>query len=161
MAIGQGYLLVTPIQMAVLISAVANGGILYQPQLVWKIGGTPELPEQFLAPEIRGSLPVPPEHLAAIREGLWGVANRDAGTAAWVFKDFETPVAGKTGTAENPGDSPHAWFVGYAPADDPQIAIAVVVENSGEGSVAAAPIFRSLVEVFLQKEDDDASHSRK
>ena len=161
MAIGQGYLLVTPIQMAVLISAVANGGILYQPQLVWKIGGTPELPEQFLAPEIRGSLPVTPEHLAAIREGLWGVANRDAGTAAWVFKDFETPVAGKTGTAENPGDSPHAWFVGYAPADDPQIAIAVVVENSGEGSVAAAPIFRSLVEVFLQKEDDDASHSRK
>jgi len=161
LAIGQGDLLVTPIQMAVLISAVANGGTLYRPQLVWKVGGTPELPEQPFAPDARGRLPLTPEHLEAIREGLWGVANQDAGTAYWVFKGFEIPVAGKTGTAENPGGRPHAWFVGYAPADDPQIAIAVVVENGGEGSVAAAPIFRSLVETFLQKKDQGASHSPK
>jgi len=157
LVIGQGYLLVTPIHMAVLISAVANGGILYRPQLVGNVGGTPEVPEQFFAPETRGRLPLTPEHLATIREGLWGVANRDSGTAVWVFKGFEVRVAGKTGTAENPGGRPHAWFVGYAPADDPQIAIAVVVENGGEGSVAAAPIFRSLVETFLHEEDQDAS----
>ena len=151
-AIGQGYLLVTPIQMAVLISAVANGGTLYRPQLVWKIGGTPEMPEQAFTPEVQGEVPVTAEHLAAVREALWGVANEERGTARWVFKDFEIEVAGKTGTAEDPGDRSHAWFVGYAPADDPKIAIAILVENSGEGSVAAAPIFRSLVETFLVEE---------
>jgi len=150
MAIGQGYVLVTPIQIAVLISAVANGGVLYQPQLVWKVGSTPEIEEQSFAPEARGRLPMPTDQLAAIRDGLWGVANRDFGTARWVFEDFEVPVAGKTGTAETPSGAPHAWFAGYAPADNPQIAIAVLVENSGEGSVAAAPVFRSLVETFLQ-----------
>jgi penicillin-binding protein 2 len=113
------------------------------------------LKKQFFAPEPVGSVPVVPEHLAVIRDGLWGVANRDYGTARWVFKDFDVPVAGKTGTAENPGGRPHAWFAGYAPADDPQIAISVLVENSGEGSVAAAPIFRSLVEAFLQIGDED------
>jgi len=155
MAIGQGYVLVTPIQIAVLVSAVANGGIVYRPQLVWKIGGTPELEEQFFAPEAVGRVSVKPEHLAIIRDGLWGVANRDFGTARWVFKDSDVVVAGKTGTGENPGGRPHAWFAGYAPADDPQIAIAVLVENGGEGSVVAAPIFRSLVEAFLQIGDEE------
>jgi penicillin-binding protein 2 len=159
MVIGQGYVLVTPIQIAVLVGAVANGGTLYRPQLVWKVGGTPEVEEQFFAPEAVGRVSVTPEHLAVIRDGLWGVANRDYGTARWVFKDFEVAVAGKTGTGENPGGRPHAWFAGYAPADDPQIAIAVLVENSGEGSVAAAPIFRSLVETFLQIEDADMQPS--
>jgi penicillin-binding protein 2 len=159
MAIGQGYVLVTPIQIAVLMGAVANGGTLYEPQLVWKIGGTPEIAEQSLAPSVRGKLPVSAEHLAVIRDALWGVANRDFGTAYWVFQDFEVAVAGKTGTAENPGGAPHAWFAGYAPADDPQIAIAVLVENSGEGTVAAAPIFRSLVETFLHITDEEAQPS--
>ncbi len=154
MAIGQGYVLVTPVQIAVLISAVANGGVLYRPQLVWRIGSTPEVEEQFLAPQAMGKVSVTPEHLAVIRDGLWGVANRDYGTARWVFRDCEVAVAGKTGTGENPAGRPHAWFAGYAPADDPQIAIAVLVENGGEGSVAAAPIFRSLVETFLQIGDE-------
>jgi len=157
MAIGQGYLLVTPIQMAVLIGAVANGGTLYRPQLVWKVGGRPGVEDQYFGAEAVGKLPVSQEHLAAIREALRGVANQKRGTAYWIFRDCDIPVAGKTGTAENPSGAPHAWFIGYAPADEPQIAIAVVVENGGEGTVAAAPIFRALVEAFFQSADQEAS----
>jgi penicillin-binding protein 2 len=159
MAIGQGYVLATPLQIAVLVGAVANGGVLYRPQLVLKIGETPHASEQHFAPEKAGHTPVGSDQLAIIRDGLWGVANRDYGTARWVFKDFAVPVAGKTGTAENPGGLPHAWFAGYAPADDPKIAVSVLVENAGEGTVAAAPIFRSLVAEYLGLDEEDQEPS--
>jgi len=149
LAIGQGYLLATPLQMVVLISAVGNGGTLYRPQIVQRISGTQNTPEHTFAPETRGTLPVTPEHLVAIREGLRGVVSDRRGTARQAFEGCPLSVAGKTGTAENPGGEPHAWFAGYAPADDPKIAIAVVVENAGGGAKVAAPIFRTLVEAFL------------
>lgn len=149
LAIGQGYLLATPLQIAVLIAAVGNGGILYQPQIVQKISGTKDAPERVFTPEVRGTLPVTPEHLAVIREGLRHVVSDRQGTAHHAFEDCPIPVAGKTGTAENPGGKPHAWFAGYAPADDPKIAIVVIIENAGEGGKVAAPIFRALVEAFL------------
>lgn len=152
LAIGQGYLLATPLQIAVLIAAVGNGGTLYQPQIVQKISGTKDAPERVFTPEVRGTLPVTPEHLAAIREGLRRVVSDRRGTAHRTFKGCPIPVAGKTGTAENPGGKPHAWFAGYAPADDPKIAIAVIIENAGEGGKVAAPIFRALVEAFLGDE---------
>jgi len=155
LAIGQGYLLVTPLQVAMLISAVGNGGTLYRPQMVQRISGTQDTPECVFASKIQGTLPVTPEHLAAIRQGLRGVVEDRRGTAYTAFAGCPLSVAGKTGTAENPGGKPHAWFAGYAPADDPQIAIAVVIENAGEGSVVAAPIFRALVETFWGAEEPE------
>ena len=152
LAIGQGYLLVTPLQMAVLISAVGDGGTLYRPQIVQRISGTQDTPARVFDPEMRGTLPVTPEHLIVIREGLRDVVSDRRGTAHRVFEGCLLSVAGKTGTAENPGGDPHAWFAGYAPADDPKIAIVVIVENARQGSEVATPIFRTLVESFLEAE---------
>jgi penicillin-binding protein 2 len=148
-AIGQGYLLVTPLQVVTMVAAVGNGGTLYRPQLVLKVSASSEEPEQVFEPQELGRLPVRPETLSAIREGLLGAATGPRGTATHVFEGMEVTVAGKTGTAENPDEDPHAWFAGYAPADNPQVAVVVVIENGGEGSEAAAPLFRQVVEAFF------------
>jgi penicillin-binding protein 2 len=149
LAIGQGYLLVTPLQVASMVAAVGNGGTLYRPQLVLKVAASSEEPEQVFEPQELGRLPVRPETLSAIQEGLLGAVIGPRGTATHAFEGMEVAVAGKTGTAENPDDDPHAWFAGYAPADDPLIAVAVVIENGGEGSQVAAPLFRQMVEAFF------------
>jgi len=154
LAIGQGFLLTTPLQVAVLISAVANGGILYRPQLVSRIverGGT----ERVSQPEVMGQLPTTPEQLAIIRTALEGVVTR--GTAAFVFKGAKFTAAGKTGTAETGQENPHAWFTGYVPVDAPQLAIAVIVEESGEGSEQAAPLFRQMVEAYFARQSPAAT----
>jgi len=148
-AIGQGYLLTTPLQIANVLAAVANGGTIYRPQILLKVAGSPGEPEEFFAPQVMGQLPVSPEHLAAIREGLVGVAASHYGTARKAFRGLDVSVAGKTGTAETGIDEPHAWFAGYAPADDPQIAVAVIVEYGGDGAKVAAPIFRQVIEAFF------------
>lgn len=149
LAIGQGYLLVTPLQVATMVAAVGNGGTLYRPQLVLKVSASSEEPELVFEPQALGQLPVKPETLSAIQEGLLGATTSPGGTAYQAFKGMEVAVAGKTGTAENPDGDPHAWFAGYAPADDPQIAVVVVIENGGEGSQVAAPLFRQVVEAFF------------
>jgi len=149
LAIGQGCLETTPLQVANMMAAIANGGTLYRPHLVLRLGATPRGEEEVFEPEEIGKLPLSPEHLQLIQEALREVAMNPRGTAYYAFKDSPFPVAGKTGTAEVPSGKPHAWFTGYAPADDPQIAVAVVVEHGGEGSVAAAPILRKVVEAYL------------
>jgi cell division protein FtsI/penicillin-binding protein 2 len=77
------------------------------------------------------------------------VTSASYGTAYQAFKGLSVSVAGKTGTAESGQENPHAWFAGYAPAEDPEIAIAVIVEHSGEGSAYAAPLFRKVVETYF------------
>jgi len=149
LAVGQGDLLATPLQVANMMAAIANGGTLYRPHLVLRLGATPRGEEEVFEPAEIGKLPLSPEHLQLIQEALREVAMNPRGTAYYTFKDSPFPVAGKTGTAEAPPGNPHAWFAGYAPADDPQIAVAVVVEHGGEGSVAAAPILRKVVEAYL------------
>jgi penicillin-binding protein 2 len=149
LAIGQGYLLVTPLQVATMVAAVGNGGTLYRPQLVLKVAASSEEPEQVFEPQKLGQLPIRSETLSAIQEGLLGAATGPRGTATHALKGMEVAVAGKTGTAETPDDDPHAWFAGYAPADAPQIAVSVLVENGGEGSQVAAPLFRQVVEAFF------------
>jgi penicillin-binding protein 2 len=147
MSIGQSDLLVTPLQIARMLAAVANGGILYRPRLVQRIGPAPGVPEETFPPEIQGRLPVPEEALAVIREGLVGVTTHPRGTATWVFRGMPFAVAGKTGTAETaPGRPPHAWFACYAPADRPERVVVVIVENGGQGSAVAAPIARQILE---------------
>ena len=151
LAIGQGDLLVTPLQIARMMAAVANGGTLYRPYVVARIAAGVNEPEVVFGPQVVGTLPVSPENLAVIREALFGVTTAPIGTATHRFLGMSIPVAGKTGTAETPGINaqPHSWFVGYAPADNPQIAFAVVVENAGEGSTVAAPMARQVVEAYF------------
>lgn len=156
LSIGQGYLLVTPLQVAVMLAAVGHGGTIYRPQAVLRVGASAEEPEQTFAPQEMGHLPLSPENLATLQEALLGVTTQSYGTAREAFAGLEVPVAGKTGTAENPGDEPHAWFTGYAPADDPQIAVVVVIEQGGEGSKVAAPIFRQVIEAFFGIESPPA-----
>ncbi len=149
LSIGQGYLLVTPLQVAVMLAAIGNGGSLYRPQAVLRADASAEEPELTFAPQEMGRLPLSPENLATIQQALLGVTTQSYGTAQEAFAGLEVPVAGKTGTAENPGKEPHAWFAGYAPADDPRIAVVVVIEQGGEGSKVAAPIFRQVIEAFF------------
>jgi len=149
LGIGQSEIQVTPLQLAVLLAAVGNGGTLYRPQVVEMIAADPAHPELTFQPMVAGQLPVTAENLAVIRDSLAKVASAEYGTAYAAFKGLGLPVAGKTGTAESGQNLPHAWFAGYAPADDPKIAIAVLVENSGEGATYAAPLFRQVVEAYF------------
>ena len=144
LAIGQGFLLVTPLQTARMMAAVANGGTLLRPQLVYRIGE-----EVILKREEMGRLPVSGEHLEAIQEGLLGVGTLPYGTAYLAMQGLPFNIAGKTGTSETGEADPHAWFVGYAPADDPEIVVAVMIEHGGEGPTVAAPLFRRVIEAYF------------
>jgi len=137
-------MLATPLQMARLMAAVANDGTLLRPQLVYRIGE-----DIVLQREEMGQLPVDAGHLAEIQEGLLGVGTLPYGTAYRAMQGLPFNVAGKTGTAETGETDPHAWFVGYAPADDPEIVIAVMIEHGGEGPTVAAPLFRRLLEAYF------------
>ncbi len=151
MAIGQGDVLATPLQMANMYAAIANGGTLYRPRLIQKIGSNNEPPEEVWQPEVIGKLPVSPENLQAIQRGLHGVISSPGGTAGFVFRGFPESAAGKTGTAEagGAGQTSHAWFVVYAPYEDPQILVLVFLENGGQGSYNAAPIARNVLETYF------------
>ncbi len=159
MAIGQGFVQVTPIQIATIFAAIGNGGTVYQPKLIDRIGAGGGAPEEVWPVQENGRLPISEENFAVLRNSLWEVANGSWGTATHRFEGLPVKVAGKTGTAEAPPGLSHAWFAGYAPAapytradgttiDQPEIAIAVIVENAGEGSAVAAPIFRRVVELY-------------
>lgn len=150
LVIGQGSMLTSPLQIADMLAAVANGGTLYRPRLVSRIGTAAQISDTVFQPQVRGKLPISAATLASIREALKKVTTDPKGTAYSAFKGAKIVSAGKTGTAEvfKEGD-PHAWFAGYAPADNPKIALVVLVEHGGEGSVAAAPIFREIADKYL------------
>lgn len=158
-AIGQGDVLVTPLQVAMMIGAVGNGGTLYRPQLVERIQPIEGAPTAVFKPEARGTLPLRPDNLKVLQDALWSVIHDPRGTANFSLRGFDFPAAGKTGTAESGSGDPHAWFAGYTDcadnldrypicADKSDLAIAVIVENGGEGSEWAAPIFRRMVQVY-------------
>jgi penicillin-binding protein 2 len=149
MAIGQGFVQATPLQMANLYAAIANGGTVYRPEVISHTGSINELPQEVWQPEVMGKLPVSPENLAAIREGLHGVIVSPKGTAGFVFRGFPISVAGKTGTAEaGNGQDPHAWFACFAPYENPEIVVLVFLENGGQGSYRAAPLARNVLEAY-------------
>ncbi len=152
-AIGQSDTLVTPLQMAVFAAALGNGGTLYQPALVEQILSTDGQATLVFTPQVRGTTDLDPEILAALQAAMRSVINDPRGTAYSRFLNLTISIYGKTGTAQTgPGLLPHAWFIGYTNqnrADLPDIAIAVIVENIGEGSEFAAPIFKRVVEAYF------------
>ena len=159
--IGQGYNAFTPIQLAHAVSIVANNGVGYTPHLVKSVVNIRTGEEREIARDPASHLDVRPENLAVIRQAMIGVDKEGTGAAA--FKDAKYVSAGKTGTAQVyslKGEKysehrlaerlrDHAWFMAYAPADHPKIAIAVLVENGGFGAQAAAPIARKVFDQYL------------
>lgn len=144
-AIGQGFQLTTPLQMAVVISQIANGGHRYKPNLVNKITGYNGEVIKTFAPEEVGQVNISPGTLNLIRESLREVA-QEGGTAAADFGDFPVAIAGKTGTAENSHGQDHGWFVAYAPYEDPRVAVAIIIEQGGFGSSSAVPVAKKIME---------------
>ena len=152
MAIGQSTLQVSPLQVAAFAAAVGNGGTLYQPTLVEKIGLTGQTPVYTFEPKVVRQLNVEQSTLEAIQEAMVWVVNNSRGTAQYNFRNYPYKIAGKTGTAENPLGKSHAWFAGYTfqnDPDHPDIAVAIILENAGEGSEMAAPLFRRAVSLYF------------
>ncbi|MCL4440847.1 MAG: penicillin-binding transpeptidase domain-containing protein, partial [Firmicutes bacterium] len=144
-AIGQGRLTVTPLHMALIATAVANGGKVMAPSLVDEIRGPGGSVISHITPRL-----------------LWNAINTNtadilrrlmvSAVAAGTGRGASIPglqVAGKTGSAENPHGQPHAWFIGFAPADNPKVAVAVIIENGGAGGKEAAPVAREIMKTVI------------
>jgi penicillin-binding protein 2 len=164
-AIGQGFNLATPLQMAVLVAAVANGGNRYRPMILDRIKMVDGQILQKDNPELIGKIPVSASNLDLVKLGLWKVVNGENGTARG-SRLADIDISGKTGTSQvisrkedemlPEEDMPahlraHAWFVAYAPSENPMIAVAVVVEHGEHGSGAAAPIAKEMIKTYLRK----------
>ena len=164
-AIGQSFVLVTPIQAACMISAVFNGGVLYQPRVVERVGNKDgDIFE--VSPVVHGKVNISPKNMELVKQALVGVVNEPHGTAT-MAKIKGITVAGKTGTAQvinmesfknlnSDGDVPeeyrdHAWFVAVAPAEAPRIAISVLIEHGGHGGSAASPVAVRLIKEYLKQ----------
>ncbi|MDA3005692.1 MAG: penicillin-binding protein 2 [Actinomycetota bacterium] len=152
MSIGQGNVLVTPIQMAVAYAAIANGGTVVTPTLGRAVvDADGRVLRDLVGARASRPLGLSKDNLDLIRGGLERAANANGGTATPVFGGLPRPfrVAGKTGTAENPSGIDHAWWVGYAPADDPSIVVAILVERGGTGANTAAPVACATIGAYL------------
>jgi penicillin-binding protein 2 len=142
LAIGQGYLAVTPLQLAVAYSALANGGTVVRPHVASAIGDR----KLRFAPRRRVHL----KDMQTIRDALYEAAHGPSGTSTSVFGSFPVPVAGKTGTAEAPPGSDHSWYASWAPAGHPSVVVVVLIEHGGFGAEAAAPAAREIYEAFFR-----------
>ncbi len=167
-AIGQGFLGVTPLQMASMIATVANGGTIYRPWFVKRVlSAEGEVMEEY-GPARTGTVDLRTENMAFIRKALLDVVHGRRGTGKRARSKF-VDIAGKTGTAQvaemrgeavKSEDLPyvvrdHAWFVAYAPAEAPEIAVATLVEHGGHGGATAAPITKRVIEAYFRGEGYD------
>ncbi len=163
-AIGQGFVAVTPLQLAMMTAAIANGGTLYKPMLVKSISKANGDAVGEFEPVVVGQVPVDAKHLQIIRKGMWMVVNGKRGTARGSnVENFE--FSGKTGTAQvvrlqsgEQEDLPeklrdHGWFVSFAPSDTPEIALAILVEHGMGGSKSAAPVAKYIYEHLYTPQD--------
>ncbi len=140
LAIGQGYLLATPLQMANAYAALGRGGTLLVPELV---AGQER--------QALGSLNLSAATLSTILDGMKRVTSTSKGTAYYAFRDEKLPIAAKTGSAENENPDAHAWFVGFLPPDKPSLLVLVMVEGGQHGGTVAAPIARTLIDMAVRR----------
>jgi penicillin-binding protein 2 len=169
-AIGQGSVNVTVLQLAMAYAAIANGGTLYRPHLVRRVEDVEGRLVQEVKPEVVRELGIKPAHLAAVMDGLKAVVAEPGGTA-YSKRLSDITVAGKTGTAQNVvigkrrlketemswEERDHAWFAAVAPADAPEIAIAVINEHGGHGGAAAAPIAMAVIQGYFDLKSREAA----
>jgi len=160
-AIGQGYLLVTPLQQAVLMGAVAHSGVHYRPHVAQGILDKGKR-QDFPLVEAGGRLPIPPDVRDEILRALRGVVEEPGGTGS-AARSSMVSIGGKTGTAQSAGRTlsmgkeadvlfrfrDHAWFTAFAPVEDPRLVVAVLVEHGGHGGSVAAPVAKKVIEVAL------------
>ena len=146
-AIGQSYTLVTPLQMAVVYSAIANGGYRYRPYLVTRIDNFDGTPLKIYSPEVMGTVPISKTTLETIQASILGVMKKE-GTGGFLFADYPIPIAGKSGTAETNGID-NGWFIAYAPYDKPEIVVVVMFEHSGFGADSAAPVVKKMMDAYF------------
>ncbi len=163
-SIGQGFNLVTPLQLAHVYATLGNGGTLYRPRLVKQLESSDGHVVKVYGPEKLGTLPFHPKTIQTINQGLWGVVNERGGTGQ-ALKRKEADVAGKTGTAQVvglPQDAKarkakrvsadfrdHALFACFAPFVNPEIAVAVIMEHAGHGGSVAAPVARKIIDAYF------------
>ncbi|MBU0575057.1 MAG: penicillin-binding protein 2, partial [Proteobacteria bacterium] len=166
LAIGQGYNLVTPLQLANVYATLANGGTLYRPRLVKQIESSDGHVIKEYGPEKMGALPFRTQTIATINRALWGAVNEKGGTG-YILRRKAEDVAGKTGTSQVIGlpdeekarkakrvsaaFRDHALFVCFAPYGNPEIAVAVILENAGHGGAVAAPVARKIIDAYFAK----------
>ncbi|MEO0294335.1 MAG: penicillin-binding protein 2 [candidate division WOR-3 bacterium] len=148
LAIGQGEVLITPIQGVTFFSAVANGGWTYNPHILKEVKDREGNTVARSKPK-KIELPVSKENLEFVKEAMKNVVNTQKGTA-YRSRLENIMVAGKTGTAQNPHGEDHSLFVGFAPFEDPEIVVFTVVENAGHGSAHAAPITTKVIKRYLE-----------
>ena len=146
-SIGQSYTLTTPIQMAMVYSAIANGGVRYKPYVVSRIDNLDGTPMKIFAPVSLGSIPVSKTNLGYISEALRKVMTKE-GTGEFIFNNYPIPIAGKSGTAETNGGE-NGWFIAYAPFDKPEIVVVAIFEHSGFGSQSAAPVVKKMMDAYF------------
>lgn len=170
-AIGQGYVQVTPLQLATMYAAIGNGGTVYKPHLVRAILDLQGKVIKRVEPEVTSRAPMKPETVAFIRDALWSVVH-ERGTARLANVEG-MDVCGKTGTAQVSAASAgidaeklddefrdHAWFAGFAPRDAPEIAFCVFVENGGHGGLHSAPIAKKILEAYFARSDREGRPAR-
>ena len=157
LSVGQGDLVVTPLQMLKLTSIIAKKGVLFQPHLL-RYTSNP-LTEIFIKPDIDSLIieEIPDTAYQIIREGMRQVIHGKKGTGK-VAAVANIISAGKTGTAQNPHGDDHAWFIGFAPFESPKVAIVVMVENGGGGAVVAGPKAGNLLRLFFKKQKEQLSN---
>ncbi len=149
LAIGQGEVSVTPLQLAAYVMSIANYGNYYQPHLVRYIKDTRTGKIYYTQYNDR-KIPISKQVFDLVREGMYLVVNGPLGTGH-AARLPDIAVAGKTGTAQNPRGKADSWFVAFAPFDHPKIALAILVENSGYGGAVCAPMARKLIKYYLTK----------
>lgn len=145
LGIGQGELLVTPLQMAQVVAAIANGGLMMRPFVVWEVRGGLKM-RQITRPQVLGRV-MEPETAQVLQEAM--VLAAQEGTAQTEFSEVLS-YGGKTGTAQVGAGRDHAWFIGFAPKSDPRVVVAVLLEHGGSGGGAAAPLGAALLQRAVQ-----------
>ncbi|MGE5587452.1 MAG: penicillin-binding protein 2 [Clostridia bacterium] len=146
-AIGQGALLTTPLQIANAYATIAAGGVMHVPMVARAVLTPDGKVIREFEPKVAGTVDISQESLDTLKQGLAKVVSE--GTAAGAFQGFPVPAAGKTGTAQNPEGDSHGWFAGFAPLENPEIVVVVLVEHGTGGSLAAAPVARKVMEAYF------------